>query len=484
MQQNDPLREIWYWGKLVFWDMPVSVYEFFRILLTDWRTLAVHRTGDPSTLKGEKKELSTLYARLLQYEGRGVQIRRELPQRVVSRVFPLAPDKPPPPLFKTSLRLVSDLVASEGLYTIPKIDLNRKLSTVEIWDLTSSVNRHLLPFERSDVASRIEQTLETLLRNFLPEQQLELPYDEAETPLFVPVHDMLSQPAQKVQMALAVILREPPSDSLFPHLWRQLNRNTLIFSGLDPDDEGDSQKQPVLPTQARNTDTAEIIQAYLAGTPFADFIQTPLPFSIPFETRFSHTHVLGGTGHGKTQLLQHLILDDFKMLTEGKGSIVVIDSQGDLIRTITHLAEFSPSHPYSLADRLVLIDPNDTKNPPCLNLFDFGLDRLNTHDPVEQEKLKNGAIALYEYLFGALLRSEMTSRQDLVFTFFARLLMTIPGATIRTLMDLIKQPELTRQHFSKLDPVSKLFFEEEFFSKLFNTTRQSILARLWGGCGE
>src|SRR4051794_18197736 len=59
-------------------------------------------------------------------------------------------------------------------------------------------------------------------------------------------------------------------------------------------------------------------------------------------------------------------------------------------------------------------------------------------------------------------------------------MMTIPGATIHTLMDLVENPELTRQHFSKLDPVAKRFFETQFFSKSFDTTRQQILTRLWG----
>src|SRR3954466_15325154 len=119
----------------------------------------------------------------------------------------------------------------------------------------------------------------------------------------------------------------------------------------------------------------------------------------------------------KSFLSNHSCRKGIRKLTEGKGSIVVIDSQGDMIRTITHLAEFSPSHPHSLADRLVLIDPNDTEHPPCLNLFDFGLERLSTHNPVEREKLKNGAIALYEYLFGALLGAELTQRQGVIFTF-------------------------------------------------------------------
>ena len=45
---------------------------------------------------------------------------------------------------------------------------------------------------------------------------------------------------------------------------------------------------------------------------------------------------------------------DIAQLLNGRGSIVVIDSQGDMIKNILHLAEMQ-----HLSDRLVLIDPND-----------------------------------------------------------------------------------------------------------------------------
>ena len=77
-----------------------------------------------------------------------------------------------------------------------------------------------------------------------------------------------------------------------------------------------------------------------------------------------------------------------------------------MIRTILGLSALS-----SIADRIVLIDPNDIEYPPCLNLFDFGLERLTRYDIVEREKLVNGAIALYEYMFGALLGADLTQRQ-------------------------------------------------------------------------
>ena len=76
----------------------------------------------------------------------------------------------------------------------------------------------------------------------------------------------------------------------------------------------------------------EIIDAYLGNTPFASFVETAVPFGIPFKSRFEHTHIVGGSGHGKTQLLEQMILKDLDKLAEGKGSVIVIDSQGDLIR--------------------------------------------------------------------------------------------------------------------------------------------------------
>jgi hypothetical protein len=125
------------------------------------------------------------------------------------------------------------------------------------------------------------------------------------------------------------------------------------------------------------------------------------------------------------------------------------------------------------------IDPNDTAHPPALNLFDFGFDRLESYNPVEQEKLINGAIALYEYLFGALLGAELTAKQGLLFQFLARLMMVIPGATIYTLIELVESPDAIRSHLHKLDAPSRLFFEKQFFASIYDGTPQQIISRLW-----
>jgi len=272
---------------------------------------------------------------------------------------------------------------------------------------------------------------------------------------------------------MGAVLGTERAKTPFPKLWELLEWNLLTASGINPEKPGS--KMPVLPTKAKGKDSHTLAMEYVGNTPLQEYFQTLVPFSIPFSARFEHTHIVGGSGHGKTQLLQSLLLRDIEQLREGKGSIVVIDSQGDMIRTILGLSSLS-----GLSDRVVLIDPNDIEHPSCLNLFDFGLDRLSNYDAVEREKLVNGAIALYEYMFGALLGADLTQRQGVIFRYLARLLMVVPNATIHTLREFMESPEKTRPYLSKLDPTSKLFFETQFFAPVYDDTRQQILTRLWG----
>ena len=186
-------------------------------------------------------------------------------------------------------------------------------------------------------------------------------------------------------------------------------------------------------------------------------------------------HILGGTGHGKTQTLQTFLLADLAKVQKGERSIMVMDSQGDLIHNILKLEAVG-----DMIDRVVLIYPSDIDYPPALNLFDFGLDRLERYSKVDQEKLVNGAVSLYEYVFGAVLGAELTAKQGVIFGYLARLLLVVPGATIDTLLDFLQEPEAVRPYLGKLtDPITRRFFQTQFFNKSFNDTRQQILYRIY-----
>nr|WP_272886901.1 type IV secretion system DNA-binding domain-containing protein [Phenylobacterium aquaticum] len=209
-------------------------------------------------------------------------------------------------------------------------------------------------------------------------------------------------------------------------------------------------------------------------------MELPVPFAIPEEARFEHCHIVGGTGHGKTQLMQRMIHGDLVAAQRAKRSVVVVDSQGDLINRLVRLGLFSPDAEDSLADRLIVIDPADVEFPAALNLFDAHLDRLREYRPVDRERVLNGVVELYETFFGALLGAELTQKQGVIFKYLARLMITIPGATIHTLMELMEDGKPFKKHMDELEGSARYFFETEFFHPSFAATKKQILRRLWG----
>jgi hypothetical protein len=167
-------------------------------------------------------------------------------------------------------------------------------------------------------------------------------------------------------------------------------------------------------------------------------------------------------------------------VAKGKKSIVVIDSQGDLIKRISHLKEFAPGG--ALHDRLVLIDPTDIEWPVSLNLFDVGLHRLSQYPAYDRERLTNSILELYEFVLGSLLSAEMTQKQNVIFRYVARLMLVVPDATIHTLRDLMEPKSEIRfaDSIDRLTGSARDFFRTEFGSSEFAQTRRQVLRRLWG----
>ena len=419
---------------------------------------------------GELSELQTLADRLNRACEGAPEAKRRLCEAAVMRALDRS-IAPASPIADLSRRLCEALLASEGLFVPVRLDGSP--TTAEVWKLTDGIKHRLSVFEEPEpFIAALASFLHSILGGLHA-----LPTPEDGSALSIPLFDFLPNLPLSVEGLFAVAFNGPEPACPFQALTSRLERNLMLASGIDPSNPT-SRKEPVPPTKAKDQSPQALIGDYLGGTPFATLLQTPIPFSIPLHARFEHTHIVGGSGHGKTQLLQHLILRDLEQLMQGRGSIVVIDSQGDMLRSIMSLAEFAPGGP--LSDRLVFIDPNDIEYPPALNLFDFGLDRLSRYSPLERERLLNGAIALYEYLFGGLLGAELTMRQGVIFRYLARLMMNVPGATIHTMLTFIEDPEAVRPYLPKLDRVTQHFFETQFFASGYKDTRQQILARLWG----
>ena len=193
---------------------------------------------------------------------------------------------------------------------------------------------------------------------------------------------------------------------LFDQTREILQVNGLLTAGINPHDPDKYVVDFPPPTYYRKMPPDQMVRSFFNNTPLKNLFLQKLPFVIPPEVRMEHMHVLAGSGHGKTQLLQKLILDDLNSDT----GFAIIDSQGDLISKLLLCEKLSPSSNPEIFDKLMIIDASDVEFPTCLNLFALsdGIENLSMRD---KEILANSTVDLYTYIFSSLLGAELTARQ-------------------------------------------------------------------------
>jgi hypothetical protein len=262
---------------------------------------------------------------------------------------------------------------------------------------------------------------------------------------------------------------------LFYDLSLMLDNRLCIASGVAWADRFKQTKKLRLPIDRQDVAPVELAKLYTDDTPFDGFFDLPVPISIPDDVRFEHCHIVGGTGHGKTQLLQYLIMSDLHRALDTNMSLIVIDPDGTLIKTISQTDYFGE---YLLADRAIFIDPSEVDRPVSLNLFDVS--HLTGADARTKETIENNTIELFEYFFDALLGSELTGKQSTLFRYLGLLLMQIPGGNIHTLRKIMEDVRPYKEYIEKLPDTARTFFETRFQSKDLQATKTQVLSRLWG----
>ena len=171
--------------------------------------------------------------------------------------------------------------------------------------------------------------------------------------------------------------------------------------------------------------------------------------------------------------MQSIIMRDLE--DPARPSTVVIDSQGDAIRTLSRLQQFDPAHD----DRLILIDPTD-QQPPALNLFHWDRQFAASLNERQREEYLEGVIEMFTFICSGLLDAELSARMSVVFRFVSQLLVLIPNSTIHTLIDLLADPAPFMQYIADLSPTAQTFIEQLFSEKSkLRDTRERISQRLF-----
>jgi hypothetical protein len=372
----------------------------------------------------------------------------------------------------------------EAMFELPAFDWSDRHSVSDYWELKDALTEQRALLEDfGKTRELITLTLYSCLDPIVQAAPSDLAHDASDDVITVPIDlirtvgDIGSVTEDICQTFFADELKEA---NLFARHRDRLERNLVAASGGNPADPKGFTRMPKMPTKSDIRDPVELADTYLGGTPIRDLFDGAIPFAIPASARFEHHHIVAGSGHGKTQTLQYLIAKDLEAVQRGERSIIVLDSQGDLIRAISNLKIFAPGEP--LHERIVIIDPTDVEWPVSLNLFDVGLERLQHYPMLERERLTNSILELYDFVLGSLLAAEMTQKQSVIFRYVTRLMLHIPDATIHTLRELMEKDSEVKfaEHIAKLTGTARHFFETEFPSREFTQTRQQVLRRLWG----
>jgi hypothetical protein len=381
-------------------------------------------------------------------------------------------------------RLVTHLFDYDDLFLLPTIDWRERRTIALWWELRDSLNRQRTLVEDFDGnCATLVETVTAFLQPIYAACPALLAQGDDSDGITVPTQLLpsIGNLGVVTETMLATILGdEAAAAALLPHLRSRLERNLIGASGGNPADVQGFNRALKLPCQMDAKDPALVVASYLAGTPLLPLFDQTLNFTIQTKSRFEHHHIVAGSGHGKTQTLQYLIAHDLEAVASGDRTVIVLDSQGDLIRNIANLAVFAPAG--LLHDRIVIIDPSDVEWPVSLNLFDVGMERLEGYAPLERERLTNSILELYDFVLGTLLSAEMTQKQNVIFRYVTRLMLHIPNATIHTLRELM-EPDSQKKFadaIATLTGTAKQFFETEFASKEFEQTKKQVLRRLWG----
>ena len=175
------------------------------------------------------------------------------------------------------------------------------------------------------------------------------------------------------------------------------------------------------------------------------------PIGLTAAERERHSYIIGGTGNGKTTMLQYAIVQDMQ---NGKG-VAVVDPHGDLAETILeHVPE----------DRLndvIYFNPSDIDYPIGLNLLELPKGLSGNQLALEQDFVTEAIVSLFRKTF-----SEDDSgghRIEYILRNTIRTAYTVPDATLFTLYDLLTDTNYRNGITQKLtDKRLKQFWHNEF----------------------
>lgn len=169
------------------------------------------------------------------------------------------------------------------------------------------------------------------------------------------------------------------------------------------------------------------------------------------QERERHVYIIGGTGNGKTTMLQYGIVQDMR---RGKG-LAVIDPHGDLAETVLRAV------PRERMKDVVYFNPDDLDYPIGLNLLELRPGLSGNALLREKDIITESVVSVFRKLFSD--EDSGGHRIEYVLRNAIHTALTVEGATLFTVLKLLQNSAYRRRVTDKLeDEDLKDFWKNEF----------------------
>ncbi len=166
--------------------------------------------------------------------------------------------------------------------------------------------------------------------------------------------------------------------------------------------------------------------------------------------REKHMYIIGGTGNGKTTFMEYCFVQDIR---SGKGG-AYIDAHGDSARKILKYI------PKERLEDVVYLNPIDIKHPPGLNLLELPATADEDELLLEKGRVTSAVVSVMRKVFSD--DDANAHRIEAVLRNAVHTALTVEGATLFTVLKLLRNEKFRKDVVSKLDDEDlKDFWREE-----------------------
>jgi hypothetical protein len=203
------------------------------------------------------------------------------------------------------------------------------------------------------------------------------------------------------------------------------------------------------------------------------------PFS--GDLRFRGQFIVGNPGTGKTNYLSVLINRDLNLVAADEASVLVMDSQNELVPDIARLSRFGPGG--DLEGRLIYLEVNP-EWPLALNIFDNDPKRFAHLPDEDKDVLLAGTQEMVSFFINAVAKADLSGHMETVLEHIVPAVMSIRGATVFTLQDLVADDqggyERLKHRMEGLEEEEHEWLRRRLYSKEYVATLGAIRTRLDG----